>query len=133
MIEDYKKTDKMFAADFDIELKKKQTEKQLKAQLEAKKLAALQADGIMKAAAADDVLADDLSSPNLSPEMSPAITDKPLDFANVPSLVYGFGVAGTVPKPFQYLLDAKVVLRRKAWDFFNSESTNVKATNAPVK
>jgi hypothetical protein len=119
MIESYKQTDKMFALDRDVELKKKQTEKQVKAHVEAKKMAVVESAIAPKAT--DEMLVDDMSSPNMSPEISPTLHSEKMNETAIPSLIYGYGVAGQLPKRFHYLLDVKAAVRRKAWDFFPVE------------
>jgi hypothetical protein len=131
MIEDYKKSDKMFAADYDIDMKRKQTEKQLKAQVDAKKMSVIEGTStINKSTMQDELLADDLSSPNLSPEISPTSRhphgDKGNENKAIPCLVNGFGIGGQIPKRFQENLETKALLRKKAWDFFPVEMTNNK-------
>jgi hypothetical protein len=131
MIEDYKKSDKMFAADYDIDMKRKQTEKLLKAQVDAKKMSVIEGTStIIKSTIQDELLADDLSSPNLSPEISPTSLhphgDKGNENKAIPCLVYGYGIGGQIPKRFQENLETKALLRRRAWDFFPVEMTNNK-------
>jgi hypothetical protein len=128
LIEEYKKTDKLFALDQDIELKKKQTEKQLKAHVEAKKMAVVESSLAPKPT--DEMLADDLSSPNMSPEISPTMPERMQEQIQIPSFIFGFGIAGQIPKRYQPVTDAKATLRRKAWDFFPVEVSNKSSTTA---